>query len=146
MDKTLKYILLIALFGILVFTGFVVAGMVKQYLYPSTAQGQIVKLTIYFENTEWANNTAIPWGKVESDTSYYDYLNIKNTGQLNCTVIMSTLGLPVGWAQTWDKNGTELEPDEWANGTITLTTTTVEAITYELDTIIKATQTRLCIY
>jgi len=53
-DKTLKYILLIALFGILVFTGFVVAGMVKQYLYPSTAQGQIVKLTIYFEDTELA--------------------------------------------------------------------------------------------
>ena len=141
MDKTLKYILFIVLFGILVFTGFVVAGMVKQYLYPSTAQGQIVKLTIYFENTEWANNTAIPWGKVESDTAYYDYLNIKNTGQLNVTVTMTTQNLPIGWTQTWTANNTFLKPNEWANGTLTLTTTTVDAISYYWDTFIEAQQT-----
>ena len=141
MNKTLQLILIISLIGICIFVGFVVAGVIQQYVYPSTATGQTVGITIYLGDEEWINGTAINWGPVEANSQQYDYLNVKNTGQLSCTVTLHSTDLPTGWTQTWTANASTIAPNAWANGTLTLTTTTVEAITYNWNTIIRATQT-----
>ena len=141
MNKTLQLILIISLIGICIFVGFVVAGVIQQYVYPSTATGQTVGITIYLGDEEWINGTAIDWGNVEADISYYDFLNVKNTGQLSVNVTHYTTDLPAGWTQTWTANGTVIAAGAWANGTLTLTTTTVEAQTYNWNTIIRAEQT-----
>ena len=135
----LKYIAIL-LATILLAT--VAAWAVNTYVlkYPSTAQGQVLKITVYLDGEVWANNTLRDWGGVESDTEYWCYLNITNSGQLNCTVAMSTVDLPSGWDQVWSMNNAFLEPNEWANGTLTLTTATLEAVTYDRDTFITATQ------
>ena len=141
MDKTLKYILLIVLFGILVFTGFVTAGYIATYLHPTTAQGQIINLEMYLDDKLWANTSDLDWGPVTSNETIVAYLNIKSIGELNCTVTMAVTGIPAGWTQTYSENGDFLESGEWLNGTITLTTGTVEDIPYSWDTIITAEQT-----
>ena len=133
--------LIITLVGVLVFVGFTAAAVIQQYLHPSTATGQILKITSYLDGDLWLNNTGIDWDKVEADKSYWSYLNITNSGQLSCTVTLHSIGLPLGWTQTWTANNTLVTPNEWANGTLTLTTATVEAITYNWNTIIRATQT-----
>ena len=141
MNKLFKWGFILCFALVLVGAGFVAAAVIQQYMHPSTAHGQTVELTAYLDGELWENNTAIDWGDVESDTAYWCYLNVTNTGQLNCTVSMTTTNLPAGWTQTWTANNTFLESNEWANGTLTITTATVEAITYNWDTIIKATQT-----
>ena len=135
--------LIISLIGVCIFAGFVGAAYYASQtkVHPSTATGQTVGITIYLGDEEWINGTAINWGPVEANSQQYDYLNVKNTGQLSCIVTLHSTGLPVGWTQTWTANATTITPNQWANGTLWLNTTNVEAVTYNWNTIIRAEQT-----
>ena len=141
MNTLVKAGLIAILFGILVFTGFVTAGYIATYLHPTTAQGQIIKLEMYLDDTLWANNSDLDWGLITSNETIIVDLDIKSIGELNCTVTMAVTGIPAGWTQTYSEDGDFLESGEWLNGTITLTTGTVKAIPYNWNTIIEAQQT-----
>ena len=141
LNTYVKACLIVMLIGVCVFAGFAGAAVYYQLNYPSSAEGQTVEVTAYLDSILWKNNTEIDWGPVNATTAYWSYLNVTNSGQLACTVTLHSQGLPNGWTQTWTANNTVIAPTEWANGTLTVTTTTVEAITYEWDTIIRAEQT-----
>ena len=121
MNTYVKAGLIVMLIGVLVFAGFAVAAVIKQYVYPSSATVNKLEVTIYLNGEVWTNGTAIPWGNVNASTTYYyDNLTAKNTGEVAVTVTLHAEGLPAGWTTEWIGNDTFLEVNESVGGELSL--------------------------
>jgi len=89
---------------------------------------------------EVANGTTINWGTVSVGANTITYW-IKNTGNCDVTLSLTTAKSPSGWNLSWDYDGTAIIPADVRRVKITLTVPTdASAGTYGWDSWITAEQ------
>lgn len=98
-----------------------IGAAVQQYLLPGKVTISSVPLAMYVDGVEWINGTAIDYGEGPANSTFTKELSVQNLGSLNCTLYLYLINLPAGWSESWTANATFTEPNEWANGTLTLT-------------------------
>lgn len=122
--------------------GVVVAGAVREWLYPQTFTIGAIEYTTYIEGESWANGTMIDWGTIYPDNTYYYNLTVTSLVPSNTTVTFHVVGLPTDYIQTWDCNNTLVSPLATVFGWLNLTvpSTAVEG-SYTQSCIIKGEYT-----
>jgi hypothetical protein len=97
-------------------------------------------LEAYLNGETWANNTEISWANTTGTQT--KNLTVWNNGNVNITVTLIIEDLPSGFTETWDANGTLLEPDYWIDGNLTLTVPTNTTVgTYNWNSYVRGEQT-----
>jgi len=97
-------------------------------------------LQFYVNGTSWANGTEVEWNPNPGSTDVKT-LDIYNNGNVALQITLTLSGLPSNWDLTYNKNGTVLNPNNWLNGTMTLTVpSNVLPATYYWDAYVHATK------
>jgi len=88
----------------------------------------IPQLAFYVADQPWTNNTEVSWQNQTAGELQQKTFNIYNTGTIAAQVSINTVGMPSAFILTYSENGTTVQPQQWLNGTLTLTipTDTVE--------------------
>lgn len=86
-----------------------IALVIERYVMPQTAQ--VSAVAMYLDDQQWTNNTLIVWGVgaqnlVEPGATYVMPFRVNNTCNAPINVTLIVFGLPVGWVETWNMNGT----------------------------------------
>lgn len=79
-------------------------------------------VNLYVGGNPWTNNTSVGWNTMAPGETETKSLEVKNTGNLAVQITATPSGLPSGWDLTYSRNGSIVQPDQWLNGTLTLTT------------------------
>jgi hypothetical protein len=74
----------------------------------------IYSATAYIDGIQWVNDTKLNWNNSTKE------LDVLNTGTVPAYVYVNTQGLPTNWNLTWAEQAIQIQPNEWANGTLTL--------------------------
>jgi len=120
MNKNVKILLACAVLLTLV-TVMVSATYYYSLYYPTQVIVQKeYSLEVYVDGTLWPNGTLIDWGNVTYG-NYTKELDVKNTGNVPATVTLSATLPSVDWSLTWATSVGFIGPNEWMNGTLTLT-------------------------
>lgn len=107
-------------------------------MYPQTVTVQSFTLETYVDNVLWTNGSTIDWGTVKPDAEYYfENFTVRNTGSISCTVYLVIPNLPVGWSETWQGNGTLLNPLEQVEASLNLTIPVGADGTYNFNSYIR---------
>ena len=91
-----------------------------QYYHPETVT-VTTDIHEYLNGEIIANNTTFDWGEVEAGFTYDWNYSVHNVGTITYMVSRTVHGLLGGWNETWTKNNNVLAPNQWLNGTLTLT-------------------------
>jgi len=75
----------------------------------------------YIDNQRLANGTTLDWGTYRNTWTFSCNLSLLNIDNVPRTHTLYVTKLPVGWTEKWTANATTIEPNHWANGTLTLT-------------------------
>jgi hypothetical protein len=93
---------------------------------PSTGRITTINVGVYRNSEATQALTSIDWGNLTAGTSTNYTCYIKNTGNIQETLSMSTSGWTPATASqyitiTWDRTGTTLNPNQVISATLTLT-------------------------
>jgi len=139
MEKTSKAGFILALTVLLAFSSlaFAVTNLVAtinvNFNVPETASVQV-----------WLNNTLIEsetydfnLGDVSVNTDYSFPLNVYNDGNVAVEVFVNVDNVPPETTVSWNINGTEIQPQNWVNGTLTISFGSVSANSYSMQIHVK---------
>lgn len=87
-------------------------------------------LTILLESLPLEDGDPIDWGEVTVDVTYSYNLSVTNNHDSTVLVYLYTPGLPAGWVETWECNGTALTAGSSMWGWLDLTATTAGSHTW----------------
>jgi uncharacterized repeat protein (TIGR01451 family) len=102
---------------------FAVYYQIKYYPSQVYITGEL-NLTAYLDGVEWINGTTIDWGNMSIGETKSFAFDVKNTGNIPLTVFLQLENFPpsnLTATCTWTANQTTINPNEWANGTLSLT-------------------------
>jgi len=75
----------------------------------------------YIDNQRLLTGDTLDWGTHRNTFIFSCNLSVLNTDNVTRTHTLYITNMPIGWKETWIANATAIEPDFWANGTLTLT-------------------------
>ena len=131
-----KALILVGLLLVSVSVGY---GLVSLYFTsPNTATYTgTLNVTMTLNGVGYTDGTPISWGDVVASTPYIKTLRVTNTGNVNASVTLSTVGLPAGWTMELMFTGSNLVTVGASKDfTMVLTTGTVQPQTYSWDSVL----------
>lgn len=121
----LKYVAL-ALIGLVV--GVAISYAI--YSMTGTQTATSTGLSVLLNDIPLEQDSVIAWGDIELAILYSANLSVTNNNPSTVIVHLYCTGLPVGWTETWDANGTALMTGESTWGWLNLTATTIGSETW----------------
>lgn len=96
-----------------------IATLIDQAIISNHATVEVVgNIDVYVDGE--LNPNSLDWGPLKPDTSYYVNLTVVSKANGDVTVYILVSGLSSGWTQEWAVNNASLEPNEVAQGDLTL--------------------------
>jgi len=135
----------IAVIAIMAILGLVVFGIsyYTLYLQNTASVAAQAKIGIFLDagyTSELTNGTTIDWGTVNLGSNTKTYW-IKNTGNCDVTLSLTTSTMPSGWTLSWDYDDSVITPGGGRKVIITLTVPNgAPAGTYSWDSWVSAVE------